>query len=229
MKPTIPLCHICLVIAPVQRDYPGWHSHSLAITRSVTSSTIHDRASSAQERAAARGKVYRSPSQSPPIGLIPRVLPLTPPDQKPSIETDVQCQSSGMDGPFMVEMVHLEPILGLQATTEQDVTPHFSQHSTLNSLFDGLLPNGPHHSWKADFVEELTDEALAIHAQPGLTVLASCPSCRWTHSMAPCMIVIRRRAPSTIATGSAPASRHSVRIRPRRGAGLARPGTADQH
>ncbi|MGI8483345.1 MAG: phosphoenolpyruvate hydrolase family protein, partial [Thermomicrobiales bacterium] len=46
-------------MAPMQRDYPGWHSHSLAMTRGVTSSTIHDRVSSAQERAAARGKGYR--------------------------------------------------------------------------------------------------------------------------------------------------------------------------
>ena len=40
-------------------------------------------------------------------------------------------------------------------------------YPALNSMFDDLLPHGLHHYWKADFVEELTDEAIAIHAQHG--------------------------------------------------------------
>jgi FAD/FMN-containing dehydrogenase len=40
-------------------------------------------------------------------------------------------------------------------------------YPTLNSMFDALLPFGMHHYWKADFVEELTDEAIAIHTQLG--------------------------------------------------------------
>lgn len=40
-------------------------------------------------------------------------------------------------------------------------------YPALNSMFDALLPKGLHHYWKADFVEELTDEAIAIHAQHG--------------------------------------------------------------
>lgn len=40
-------------------------------------------------------------------------------------------------------------------------------YPALNSLFDDLLPHGLHHYWKADFVEELTDEAIDIHAQHG--------------------------------------------------------------
>jgi len=40
-------------------------------------------------------------------------------------------------------------------------------YPALNSLFDDLLPHGLHHYWKADFVEELTDEAIAIHSQHG--------------------------------------------------------------
>lgn len=40
-------------------------------------------------------------------------------------------------------------------------------YPALNSLFDDLLPHGLHHYWKADFVGELTDEAIAIHAQHG--------------------------------------------------------------
>jgi FAD/FMN-containing dehydrogenase len=37
----------------------------------------------------------------------------------------------------------------------------------LNSMFDDLLPHGLHHYWKADFDDELTDEAIAIHAEHG--------------------------------------------------------------
>ncbi len=40
-------------------------------------------------------------------------------------------------------------------------------YPALNSMFDALLPHGLHHYWKADFVEELTDEAIALHAQHG--------------------------------------------------------------
>ena len=40
-------------------------------------------------------------------------------------------------------------------------------YPALNSLFDALLPAGLHHYWKADFVKELTDDAIAIHADYG--------------------------------------------------------------
>jgi UDP-N-acetylenolpyruvoylglucosamine reductase len=40
-------------------------------------------------------------------------------------------------------------------------------YPALNSLFDALLHPGLHHYWKADFVEELTDEAIAVHLQHG--------------------------------------------------------------
>jgi FAD/FMN-containing dehydrogenase len=35
----------------------------------------------------------------------------------------------------------------------------------LQSAFDGLYPKGDQWYWKADFVDELTDEAIAIHAE----------------------------------------------------------------
>jgi hypothetical protein len=34
-------------------------------------------------------------------------------------------------------------------------------------MFDALLPHGLHHYWKADFDRELTDEAIAVHAEYG--------------------------------------------------------------
>jgi FAD/FMN-containing dehydrogenase len=37
----------------------------------------------------------------------------------------------------------------------------------LNSAFDDLVPKGMRHYWKADFVTELTDEAIAAHVEHG--------------------------------------------------------------
>ncbi|MEZ4505665.1 MAG: FAD-binding oxidoreductase [Thermomicrobiales bacterium] len=40
-------------------------------------------------------------------------------------------------------------------------------HPTMQSLFDGLYPPGDYWYWKADFVDELSDEAIALHADFG--------------------------------------------------------------
>ncbi|MEZ5319407.1 MAG: FAD-binding oxidoreductase [Vicinamibacterales bacterium] len=40
-------------------------------------------------------------------------------------------------------------------------------HPVLQSLFDGLLPPGDQWYWKADFVETISDEAIALHAKHG--------------------------------------------------------------
>jgi len=40
-------------------------------------------------------------------------------------------------------------------------------YTVLQSLFDGLLPPGLHHYWKSDFVHDLTDEMIAVHARFG--------------------------------------------------------------
>jgi FAD/FMN-containing dehydrogenase len=45
--------------------------------------------------------------------------------------------------------------------------PHPMPYPFLQSLFDGLLPHGLHHYWKADFVHDLTEEAIAAHVQFG--------------------------------------------------------------
>ena len=37
----------------------------------------------------------------------------------------------------------------------------------LNSLFDGSVPKGMQHYWKADYITELSDEAIAAHVQHG--------------------------------------------------------------
>jgi hypothetical protein len=54
-----------------------------------------------------------------------------------------------------------------------DVAPVVAEHvgpmpyPALNAAFDGLLPAGLHHYWKANFVKELTDEAIAAHVEHG--------------------------------------------------------------
>ena len=40
-------------------------------------------------------------------------------------------------------------------------------YPALNSMFDALEPAGLQHYWKADFVRELTDEAIAVHGKYG--------------------------------------------------------------
>ena len=45
-------------------------------------------------------------------------------------------------------------------------------YPALNSAFDGLVPPGLQHYWKANFVEELTDGAIAAHAVHGPDVPA---------------------------------------------------------
>ena len=54
-----------------------------------------------------------------------------------------------------------------------DVAPVVAEHvgpmpyPALNSAFDGLVPPGLQHYWKANFVKELTDEAVVAHATHG--------------------------------------------------------------
>lgn len=40
-------------------------------------------------------------------------------------------------------------------------------HPVLQTMFDGLYPPGLQWSWKADFVNELSDEAIALHIEHG--------------------------------------------------------------
>jgi FAD/FMN-containing dehydrogenase len=40
-------------------------------------------------------------------------------------------------------------------------------HAALQGAFDGLYPPGDQWYWRADFVEEIPDEAVAIHARFG--------------------------------------------------------------
>jgi FAD/FMN-containing dehydrogenase len=91
--------------------------------------------------------------------------------------------------PFIPEDRHGEPFLAFIACwagpVEQgetalkplmDVAPIVAEHvgpmpyPALNSAFDALVPSGLQHYWKANFVTELTDEAIDAHIQHGPNV-----------------------------------------------------------
>ncbi|MBW3663191.1 MAG: BBE domain-containing protein, partial [Actinobacteria bacterium] len=62
--------------------------------------------------------------------------------------------------------------------TFRDIAEPVAEHvgrmpyPALNSAFDALLPPGLQHYWKANFVPELTDEAIAAHLEHGPSVPA---------------------------------------------------------
>jgi FAD/FMN-containing dehydrogenase len=58
-----------------------------------------------------------------------------------------------------------EPIRGFKKPALDLVGPH--PHPAFNSIFDGLYPPGLQWYWRADFVNELSDEAVALHAKHG--------------------------------------------------------------
>jgi FAD/FMN-containing dehydrogenase len=88
--------------------------------------------------------------------------------------------------PFIPENRHGEPFLVFVACWSgpleegekaleplHDVAPVVAEHvgpmpyPALNSAFDGLVPRGLQHYWKANFVTDLTDEAIEAHLEHG--------------------------------------------------------------
>lgn len=57
------------------------------------------------------------------------------------------------------------PLLEAAPVVAQHVGP--MPYPALNSAFDALLPPGLQHYWKADFVTELTNDAIAAHVEHG--------------------------------------------------------------
>ena len=93
------------------------------------------------------------------------------------------CRASATSRPVMAEHVGAIP------------------YAPLNSLFDPLLPRGLQHYWKATFVGDLTDEAIAAHAEHGAAGSGrSAPRCTYTRSTAPPMT--SRRTPRRGGTGT---------------------------
>lgn len=59
----------------------------------------------------------------------------------------------------------LQPIRDVAPRVAEMVGP--MPYPALNSAFDALVPPGLHHYWKANFVKELTDDAIAAHLEHG--------------------------------------------------------------
>jgi FAD/FMN-containing dehydrogenase len=59
----------------------------------------------------------------------------------------------------------LEPLRGYQPPAFEFFAP--MPYPMMQSLFDGLYPPGLQWYWKADFVKELSDEAIALHVRHG--------------------------------------------------------------
>jgi FAD/FMN-containing dehydrogenase len=93
--------------------------------------------------------------------------------------------------PFIPENRHGEPFIAIVACWSgpldegeralqpfRDVAPIVAQHigpmpyPALNSAFDGLVPPGLQHYWKANFNTQLTDAAIEAHVQHGPKVPA---------------------------------------------------------
>ncbi len=67
-----------------------------------------------------------------------------------------------------------EALLAELRAVGQPVAEHVGRmpYPALNSAFDGLLPAGLQHYWKAAFLPELTDGAIAVHLEHGPKVPA---------------------------------------------------------
>jgi FAD/FMN-containing dehydrogenase len=68
-------------------------------------------------------------------------------------------------GPVEQGEAALKPLLDVASPVAQHVGP--MPYPALNSAFDALVPTGLQHYWKANFVTELTDDAIAAHLEHG--------------------------------------------------------------
>jgi FAD/FMN-containing dehydrogenase len=75
-------------------------------------------------------------------------------------------------------------------------------YPALNSAFDGLVPPGLQHYWKAAYVRELTDEAIAVHMEHGPKV----PTMNSTVHLYPIDGAVHDIAPDATAFGHRDAS-----------------------
>ena len=71
-------------------------------------------------------------------------------------------------GPAADAEAVLKPLRNAGPVVAEHVGP--APYPALNSAFDALLPPGLQHYWKADFVKELTDDAIAAHLEHGPNV-----------------------------------------------------------
>jgi FAD/FMN-containing dehydrogenase len=106
--------------------------------------------------------------------------------QAPDAMTAFFSFHQGPPAPFIPEHLHWVPMVAIMACYsgpleqgEENIRPLREvveplvdlagpiPYPALNSMFDDLYSPGLHHYWKADYVPELTDEAIAIHTRLG--------------------------------------------------------------
>ena len=87
----------------------------------------------------------------------------------------------------------LKPLHDVAAVVAEHVGP--MPYPALNSAFDALVPAGLQHYWKANFVDELTDEAIAAHLVHGPRV----PAVNSTVHIYPINGAVHRVAPDATA------------------------------
>jgi FAD/FMN-containing dehydrogenase len=68
-------------------------------------------------------------------------------------------------GPIEKGEAALKPIRDVAPVVAEHVGP--MPYPAINSAFDALVPAGLQHYWKANFVKELTDDAIAAHLEHG--------------------------------------------------------------
>ena len=68
-------------------------------------------------------------------------------------------------GPLEEAEAALKPIRDVAPVVAERVGP--MPYPAINSAFDALVPPGLQHYWKANFVNELTDDAIAAHLEHG--------------------------------------------------------------
>ncbi len=71
-------------------------------------------------------------------------------------------------GPVEDGEAALKPLMEVAPVVAEHVGP--MPYPALNSAFDALVPPGMQHYWKANFVKELTDEAIEAHLEHGPNV-----------------------------------------------------------
>ena len=71
-------------------------------------------------------------------------------------------------GPIEAGEGAIKPLREVAPVVAEHVGP--MPYPALNSAFDGLVPPGLQHYWKANFVRELTDDVIAAHVEHGSAV-----------------------------------------------------------
>lgn len=70
------------------------------------------------------------------------------------------------NGPLDKAEAVMKPLRDVAEVKAEHVGP--MPYPALNGAFDGLVPPGLQHYWKADFVTELSDDAIAAHIEHGM-------------------------------------------------------------